>query len=143
MIRMVLTPIGLLAFTVFAHSAPVPKAGPTTADKVVGRWELVKSRGKPPHAPHFVVFTKDGTMTLEVGTGDSTAKYTGKYKVVGEAIDYELTLGDEKKSEKLDIKKLTDDEMHTTDPDGVEEEFKRIKEKDKDKDKDNEKKKDN
>lgn len=140
MIRMVLTPIGLMAFAIFVHSAPVPKAGQTTAEKVVGRWELVKSRGKPPHAPHFVVFAKDGTMTLEVGTGDNAVKYTGKYKVVGEAIDYELTMGDEKKSEKLDIKKLTDDEMQTTDPDGIEEEFKKIKDKEKDKDKEKEKK---
>jgi hypothetical protein len=67
-------------------------------------------------------------MTIEVGA-ESPVKYTGKWKIAENAIDYEMSFGESNtRAEKLEIKTLTDDEMKTTDPDGIEEEFKRIKE---------------
>jgi uncharacterized protein (TIGR03066 family) len=124
---------GLVAFAVSLEAAPVPKGEKTAAEKVVGRWELLKSAGRAPAQKHIITFSKDGVMTMDVGTGDEAQKYEGKYKVVDNAIDYELDFGGNKKAEKLDIKTLEGDDMKTTDPDGIEEIFKRVKEKDKEK----------
>jgi uncharacterized protein (TIGR03066 family) len=112
----------------------------TNAEKLVGKWELTKSGAETPKDTKFVVeFTKDGVMSLHVEPKDGE-KMTlkGKYKVDGDKIDYEMEQPDGgKKQEVLTIKKLTDAELITVDPDDVKEEFKRVKEK---KDKEEEKK---
>lgn len=117
----------LIAVAFAVQAAPVPKGDKTTAEKVTGKWELVKSRGSAPSAKHIITFTKEGMMTIEVGA-ENPVKYSGKWKITENAIDYEMTFGDDHKTEKLDIKKLTSEEMKTTDPDGIEEEFRRVKE---------------
>src|SRR5690349_23531159 len=87
-----------LAFT--AQSAPIPKpkdAPKTTAEKLVGTWEIVKVQGeKPKGGKHVVEFAKDGKMTLKVEPEEGE-KLTlkGKYKVLeGDKIDYEMELPD-------------------------------------------------
>jgi uncharacterized protein (TIGR03066 family) len=123
-----------LAFTAQSAPAPIPKDAPkTTAEKLVGTWEIVKVSGEKPKGAKFVVeFTKDGKMTLKVEPEEGE-KMTlkGKYKMLeGDKIDYEMEQPDGgKKQEVLTIKKLADDELVTEDPDGIKEEFKRVKEK--------------
>jgi uncharacterized protein (TIGR03066 family) len=52
----------------------------------------------------------------------------GTYKVEGEKIDYTLTTQQgTKKQEILTIKKLAENELVTTDPDDIKEEFERAK----------------
>jgi uncharacterized protein (TIGR03066 family) len=124
-----------------ALSAPVPNQDKkSNAEKLLGKWELTKSGADTPKDMKFVVeFAKDGAMTLHVEPKDGE-KLTlkGKYKVDGEKIDYEMEEPDGgKKKEILTIKKLTEDELVTVDPDDIKEEFKRVKEK---KDKEEEKK---
>ena len=119
------------AFAWSAGAAPVPKGEKSTAEKLVGRWELAKSRGKAPFSPHYVIFGPDGVMTLEVGAGEGTTKYKGRFKVVDNSIDYELDMNGEKKAEKLAIKSFEKNDLITTDPEGIEEEFKRVVEKEK------------
>ena len=71
-------------------------------------------------------------MTIRVERKDGEKmKFEGKYKVLdGEKIDYEMSQpSGETKQEVLKIKKLTDDELDTEDPDGIKDEFKRVKEK--------------
>ncbi|SRR5579885_3127649 len=115
-----------------AGAAPIPKDQPkTNAEKIVGTWKLVSnSKETPKDVTYYVEFAKDGKMTLRAEpTGDGEKMtFTGKYKVDGDKIDYELTIGDNKKQEILTIKKLTDDELVTVDPDDIKEEFKRVKE---------------
>ncbi len=126
--RILTLAIAIAFATTSALAAPVPKNKQTAAEKLAGRWQLMKSNGKAPLQPHFVVFTKDGKMTLEVGDGDSPTKYTGKFTATNDAIDYELKMGTIK-TEKLKILAFTADELKTADPDDIEEEFSRVKEK--------------
>lgn len=129
MLPWMITPALMLLFAFAAAAAPVPKGGKTNAEKIIGRWELVKSDGKAPVSRHVVIFGQDGKMTLEVGSGDAVTRYTGKYTINHAAIDYELEMNDHKKAEKLTIRKFEDAELITHDPDGIEEQFKRAKDK--------------
>jgi uncharacterized protein (TIGR03066 family) len=115
------------ACVVFAVIAPVPKGGPTTAERLLGRWELLKSNDNAPTQPHFATFEKDGTMTLEVGVAGAVTKYTGSYTVDAQTIDYKLTMNGFEKTEKLTIKAFDGDDLTTADPDGIVEVFKRVK----------------
>jgi uncharacterized protein (TIGR03066 family) len=130
--------LGTALVTLPALSAPIPKQEKkSNAEKLVGKWELVKGGTETPKDVKFVVeFAKDGVMTLHIEPKDGE-KMTlkGKYKVDGEKIDYEMEQpGGEKKQEILTIKKLTDDELITVDPADIKEEFKRVKEKKDEKD---------
>jgi uncharacterized protein (TIGR03066 family) len=108
--------------------APIPKDTLTTAERLHGDWELVKSRGKVPGQKHIATFHKDGTLTLTVGTGDAVHTYKGKFTATDEAIDYELdTGGDAPKKERLKIQSFEKDDLKVTDPDNIEEEFRRVK----------------
>ncbi|HET6573381.1 MAG TPA: TIGR03066 family protein [Fimbriiglobus sp.] len=125
--------LGTALLALPALSAPIPRADKkTNAEKIVGKWEMTKSGADTPKDTKFVVeFAKDGAMTLRVEPKDGD-KFTlkGKYKVDGEKINYEMEEPDGgKKKETLTIKKLTDEELVTVDPDDIKEEFKRVKEK--------------
>jgi uncharacterized protein (TIGR03066 family) len=133
--------LGSLLAALPAASAPIPKDGPkTNAEKLIGTWQIVKVADKAPEGGKFFVeFAKDGKMTLRIELDDKESEPTvlkGKYKVDVDKIDYEMEQpGGGKKQEVLTIKKLTDDELVTVDPDDVKEEFKRVKEKEKKDDK--------
>lgn len=110
-------------------TAPVPKAGLTTAEKVVGKWELVKSSNEIPEGNKcFVEMTKDGKMTITNIAGEQFTVYKGTYTVKDQAIDYTVMIGENAKTEILTIRTIKDDELVVTDPDDVKEEFKRVKE---------------
>lgn len=123
--------------TALTTAAPVPKdKQKTTAEKLVGTWELVKnSKENVEGAKVFVEFTKDGKMSVKFVPNDKdvpASTFNGKFKVLeGEKVDYPLDTGEEGKTrqEVLTIKKLTDDELVTVDPNEIQEDFKRVKEK--------------
>ena len=124
-----------LAWTALSAPAPIPKDAPkTTAEKLVGTWELVKnSNGNIDGVTVYVEFTKDGKMAVKYAPkekGTEATSLKGKYKVVeGEKIDYTIDDGmGGTRTEILTIKKLTDDELVTVDPDKIQEDFKRVKE---------------
>ncbi len=123
--------IGLFAFLgVQIIAAPVPKPVKTTAEKIVGKWDLVKSsNGLAEGTKCIVELTKDGKMSIMMEFGERTSKYEGTYKLDKDKIDYEVSLNGNKKAEILTIKTVTDDELSVTDPDGIVEEFKRVDEK--------------
>lgn len=137
--RLVLAAAAAVIGTGLAVSAaPVPKEK-TVAEKLVGTWKLVKSsQGAPEDVTFLVTFSDKGEMTLKVEPKDKDADaitLKGKYKLVDadkkgeEKIDYEMDNGTGgTKKEVLKIKRLTDDELVTTDPDDIKEEFKRVKE---------------
>ena len=78
--------LGTALVTLPALSAPIPKQEKkTNAEKLVGKWELVKGGTETPKDVKFVVeFAKDGVMTLHIEPKDGE-KMTlkGKYKVDG------------------------------------------------------------
>lgn len=118
----------LCASVIQAQDEPKQKGN---AEKLVGTWQLVKSDQEiPDDLKFFVDLAADGKMAIRVEMKGSKESLTmkGKYKVDGNKIDYTVTTPDgEKKQEILTIKKLTDTELVTVDPEGVKEEFKRVK----------------
>lgn len=109
-------------------AAPVPKVA-DSSKKILGTWRLTKSAGEAPEEPHFVTFAADGTLRLEIKRANNQIIFKGKYKIANHAIDYELMQGTELKSEKLEILKLSETDLRTKDPEGIEEEFEKVKEK--------------
>lgn len=106
-----------------------PKEEKSNAEKLVGKWKLTNTDAKVPDGfAATVEYTKDGKMIIRIEVGDNKVEMKGTYKLDKDKIDYKVTLpnGDDK-TEILTIKKLTDDELVTTDPDGIKEEFKRAK----------------
>lgn len=123
--------------TALVGAAPAPKEEKSVADRLVGTWKLTASgTNNPADASFLVTFGAKGEMTVKItpkeeGADPITLK--GTYKVIdGEKIDYTMDNGDgTKKQEVLKIKKLTEDELVTVDPDDIKEEFKRVKKDDK------------
>jgi len=113
------------------------------AEKLAGTWKLVGNSDKilPEEITIFVEFTKDGKVTVRVEPKDKTADpitMKGKYKLEKDKIDYSIETPDgATKEEVLTIKKLDDDNLVTVDPKGIQEDFKRVKEKKKEEKKPN------
>ena len=113
-----------------AIAAPVPKER-AEADRVVGKWKLVKSSNT---APGFAVslemeLTSTGKLILRqsVGGGPMTV-FEGEYKVMKDQLPYSVKYpGGGEKKETLTIKKLTETELIVVDPDGIQEDFERVK----------------
>jgi len=123
-----------VAFAATVSAAPVvedkekAKEKPN-AEKLVGKWKLTGTELKVGNDFTAVVeYTKDKKMIITIEAGENKIEMKGTYKLDKDKIDYKVTLPDgNEKTEILTIKKLTDDELVTTDPDGVKEEFKRMK----------------
>lgn len=110
-------------------AAPVPKER-SDADKVVGNWKLVKSSNSPDGLTSDLILelTAGGKMIVRQTTNGMTSVYEGEYKLMKGEIPYTLKQGNrEIKKETLTIKKLTELELHVVDPDGIQEDFERVK----------------
>jgi uncharacterized protein (TIGR03066 family) len=114
-----------------ATAAPVPKER-ADAEKVVGIWKLVRSSNSPDG------LTVDLTLELHQGGkmivrqssgGGPEVVYEGRYKVIKNELPYTMKLpnGRGEKQETLTVKKLTETELHVVDPDGIQEDFVRVK----------------
>ena len=110
-------------------AAPVPKER-ADAEKVVGTWWLVASSNIPGRLPNLTLeLTQGGKMIVRQSVGDGPISvYEGEYKVVKNELPYTIKLpnGDVKK-ETLTIKKLTETQLSVVDPDGIREDFERVK----------------
>lgn len=132
MIRFVLM-VGCVGFLALfgvvppSAAAPVPKDKPrSTAQKLHGDWKLVKSPGLEEGTTATVSFKPDGTLKLKIATTDGGSfEMAGKFTAEGEKISYELQSNNGARKEVLTIKKLTEEELITVDPDDKVEEFKR------------------
>jgi len=110
-------------------AAPVPKER-TEAEKVVGTWKLIRHSGIPGGLPDLTIeLTQGGKMTIRNTAGKGPAiVYEGEYKVVKDQLSYSVMSPDHgDKKETLTIKKLTETELQVVDPDGVREDFERVK----------------
>ncbi|MBP3955260.1 TIGR03066 family protein [Gemmata sp. G18] len=114
----------------FAGAAPVPKER-TEAEKVVGTWKMVlDSRGNK-DTDVELDFSQGGKMVIRQRLDkDTVSVYEGTYRIVGNELPYDVKQGPRVKKETLTIKKLTADELILIDPDGLKEEFVRVKKKD-------------
>ena len=129
--RTLIPSLVLLALPFLVDAAPVPKER-AEAEKVVGTWKLVKSSKE---APTGIVISLE--MELTVGgkvilrqsvNGGPVAIYEGEYSVTKSELPYSIQYpGGGIKKETLTIKKLTDKELSVVDPNGIQEDFERIK----------------
>jgi len=109
-------------------TAPIPKER-ADAEKVVGTWKLIKSSLERDDAIALTIeLTQGGKMTIRQTSNGNTTVYEGEYKVVKNELPYSMKLpnGGVKK-ETLKIKKLTETELQVVDPDGIQEDFERVK----------------
>lgn len=129
------------AFGLMAVAAPTPKADKKTLeDQLVGKWKLVKTNDEAVDLDFFIVYKKGGEMEFHRGQGEnaqvSKGKYTAKdpdkeYKLG--SIDWTVNESGESRGEVSKILILSEDKLKFEDPQGVTEEFERVKEKKEDK----------
>jgi uncharacterized protein (TIGR03066 family) len=98
----------------------------TAAQKIVGRWQMVKSGGKEIPKEHTIVFTfnRAGQVRARSCFTYDARMQKGTYQVEGN----ELTIHLEKeKVQTITIKTVDDKKLVTVDPRGQETAFKRLK----------------
>lgn len=117
------------ALCVPAAAAPVPRER-IEAEKVVGTWKMTLDSQGNTDTDLELEFTQGGRMTIRQRSGGRVVEYVGSYRVVGNEMPYEVKMGTAVKAETLTIKKLTATELVVVDPDGLKEEFARVKKKD-------------
>jgi uncharacterized protein (TIGR03066 family) len=110
-----------------ATGAPVPKER-AEAEKIVGTWKMTRDSSGGTDTNLTLEFTQGGQMTIrQVQMNGQVTEYVGTYRVVGTELPYEVKQGTRVKAETLTIKKLTADELIVVDPEGLKEEFSRVK----------------
>jgi uncharacterized protein (TIGR03066 family) len=129
--RPIIACLSLLCVLPIAAGAPVPKER-AEAEKVIGTWKLVKSSNSPPGGVMVSLemeLTQGGKVILrQSGNGGPISVYEGEYKVIKNELPYSIKYpGGGIKKETLTIKKLTDTDLILVDPDGIQEDFERVK----------------
>jgi uncharacterized protein (TIGR03066 family) len=125
--RVLTASVFVVCACVAAPAAPVPKER-ADAEKVVGTWRMTLGAQGQTDINLEIVFEQGGKMTIrQVFTNGQISLYVGTYRVVGNELPYEVKQGTRVKKETLTIKKLTADELIIVDPDGLKEEFVRVK----------------
>jgi uncharacterized protein (TIGR03066 family) len=110
-----------------ALGAPVPKER-VEAEKLVGTWRMTLGAMGQTDTNLVLEFHQGGKMVIrQVFPNGQTSTYEGTYRVVGNELPYDVKQGGRRKAETLTIKKLTAEELIVVDPDGLKEEFARVK----------------
>lgn len=110
-----------------SSAAPIPKER-VEAEKVVGTWKMTLGAQGQTDVNLEIEFQQGGKMTIrQAFRGGQTSVYVGSYRVIGNELPYEVRQNGRVKKETLTIKKLTADELIIVDPDGLKEEFVRVK----------------
>ena len=121
--RALIGAVAILAFAGFAAGQEKDKdkdKDKVDLKKLMGKWE-------PKDGPVTVEFADKGKLILTVDLGGKSEKIEGTYKVDGDKIEVVLAFGGKDMKETLTVKKLTDEELVTTDSKGKEEAFKKKK----------------
>jgi uncharacterized protein (TIGR03066 family) len=117
----------VLGASALACGAPVPKER-AEAEKIVGTWRMTLGAQGQTDTNLELEFHQSGKMIIrQVFPGGQVSLYEGTYRVIGNELPYDVKQGTRRKAETLTIKKLTADELIVVDPDGLKEEFARIK----------------
>lgn len=125
--RVLATCLLFLGACASTSAAPIPKER-VDAEKVVGTWRMTLGAQGQTDVNLEIEFQQGGKMTIrQVLQGGQVSVYVGSYRVVGNELPYEVKQGTRVKKETLTIKKLTADELIIVDPDGLKEEFVRVK----------------
>jgi len=110
----------VFAFTTFAAAADNKKL-------LVGKWEVVKAdEGTLPVAA-IVEFMADGKMKITMKKEGQDAMVEGTYTVDGDSFTYKITFGKDEHSSKITIKKISETELETANPEKKNVSLKRVK----------------
>lgn len=119
--RVLIGAVAILALTGIAAGQDKDKdKDKVDAKKLIGKWE-------PKEGGITIEFLEKGKLTLSLDLGGKSEKIEGTYKVDGNKIEVALSFGGKEQKETLTVKKLTDDELMTTDSKGKDETLKRKK----------------
>ena len=97
------------------------------AKLIVGKWECTKADPESLPVGAVVEFTKDGKMKVIVKMGDMEMTIEGTYKVEKDKFTFALKMGDQEHKDTITIKKISDKEMVTENPEGKKVELARKK----------------
>jgi uncharacterized protein (TIGR03066 family) len=124
-----MTATAVLCVLLAAPAAPIPKER-AEAEKVIGTWKLVKSSNPNNSQPSDLLLelTQGGKLVIRQTSNGRTSVYEGEYKLMKDEMPYSVKYpGGGEKKETLKIKKLTETELIVVDPDGIQEDFVRVK----------------
>lgn len=108
-------------------AAPIPKER-REAERIVGTWKMTLGAHGETDVNLELDFFQSGRMVIRQRMPDGRlAVYEGVYSVIGDQLPYDVRQGASQKKETLTITKLTDTELIVVDPDGLKEEFVRLK----------------
>lgn len=110
-----------------APAAPIPKER-VDAEKIVGTWRMTLGAQGQTDVHLELDFYQSGKMVIrQVLTNGRMSVYEGSYRLIGNELPYDVKQGTFTKKETLTVKKLTETELIVVDPDGLKEEFMRVK----------------
>jgi uncharacterized protein (TIGR03066 family) len=92
---------------------------------LVGKWEVTKADPDTISVGSVVEFTADGKLKVREKQADM--EMMGTYTVDGNSFSLALKFGDQEFKQKITVKKLTETELDTADPDKKGVTFKRVK----------------
>lgn len=94
---------------------------------LIGKWEATKvDEGTLPKGT-IVEFTDDGKLKVTAKKGDKDETVTGKYTADADSFTYTFTFDGMDRSQKITIKKISETELDTANPEGKVVVFKRVK----------------
>jgi uncharacterized protein (TIGR03066 family) len=94
---------------------------------LVGKWQAVKvDEGTLPMGA-VVEFSADGKLKVTMKKGDKDDTVEGTYTVEAQSFTYKMTVMGMEHSQKITIKKISETELDTANPDGKAVLFKRAK----------------
>jgi uncharacterized protein (TIGR03066 family) len=119
----------LSAFVVAGLSSPAMAADDKVDVKklIVGKWEAVKVDENTLPKGAVVEFTADGKLKVTAKNDGKDESVDGTYTLDGSSFTYKLKLGDMELSQKVVIKKISETEMDTANPEGKNVGFKKVK----------------
>jgi uncharacterized protein (TIGR03066 family) len=117
----------LVLFVGVASADDKKDAKKIEADKLVGKWELLKDAEPLPKGT-VLELTKDGKLTLVIEIDGKKLDVTGTYKVEGDKFNYKIKTPDGTDQEgSSTIKTLTDEKLVTESKEKTESEWKKLK----------------
>jgi uncharacterized protein (TIGR03066 family) len=94
---------------------------------LVGKWEVVKADEGTLPVGTIVDYSAEGKSTITAKKGGKESTVEGSYTIDGDSFTYKLNFGGKDFSNKITIKKISETEMDTANPEGKAVAFKRVK----------------
>ena len=118
---MVVTGLVALAFATAATAAD------DTKKLLVGKWEVVKADEMTLPVGAVVEFSADGKLKVTAKIGGKEESHEGTYTVEDKSFTYKMKVNDNEVSNKITIKKITESDLETVNPENKNVTLKKMK----------------